>query len=221
MSTLVPNSIAILIPAFNEEATIAEVVQGAMSLGKVIVINDGSSDGTEQCALDAGAWVLNLSQNTGYEGALSAGFQFALNRDFAFALTLDADGQHPIDAAKAVIESMGDADIVVGVRQKKQRISEFIAGWIAKKLWGISDPFSGLKLYRLESCKSLGKFDTRKLVGTEMLSRAYREDLFLNSVSIDTVNRLDQPRIGNSFKANLKILRATFLFVAISWGLIS
>src|SRR5450759_609710 len=99
MKTPNPTSTAIIIPAFNEAATIAAVVGNASRIGHVVVVNDGSSDGTERAATAAGATVITLKGNQGYEGALTRGMQFAVENKFSFALTMDADGQHRLESA--------------------------------------------------------------------------------------------------------------------------
>lgn len=218
MNTPQPESTAIIIPAFNEAATIARVVRNAARMGRVIVVNDGSSDSTEAEAKAAGATVLTLLGNQGYEGALTRGMQFAVENNFAFALTMDADGQHRQESAQQLISAICCCDVAIGLRHKKQRVAEFIAGWIGTLFWGINDPFSGLKLYRLESCRKLGNFDTRKLVGAEMLVRAHCSGLELMGIPIQTAERADSPRFGRTLRANFKIARATVLLVGISLG---
>ena len=220
MSTPKPESIAIIIPAYNEAATIATIVRNSVRIGHVIVVNDGSSDDTEVEAKAAGATVLTLPANQGYEGALTRGMQFAVANNFAFALTMDADGQHRMESGLQLIEAIDNCDVVIGIRQKKQRFAELIAGLIGSLLWGINDPFSGLKLYRLDSCKRLGSFDTRKLVGAEMFVRAHRNGLTLKATPIHTSKRADAPRFGSTLPANFRIFRATVLLVGISLGII-
>jgi glycosyltransferase involved in cell wall biosynthesis len=215
-----PMSIAVIIPAYNEAATIAAVVNNATQLGHVVVVNDGSVDNTESLARAAGATVLTLTGNQGYEGALSAGVKYAIDNGFAFALTMDADGQHQLESAKALISALQDSDVAVGIRHKKQRVTEFVAGWVGALLWGISDPFSGLKLYRLASCKALAPFDSRRLVGAEMMVRAKRHRLKLVAIPIQTAERADAPRFGSLLRANYRLGRATLLLVGISLGIL-
>ena len=220
MKTPKPENTAIIIPAFNEVATIATVVGGVTALGQVIVVNDGSSDGTEKAATAAGATVITLQGNQGYEGALTSGIRFAVDNSFDFALTMDADGQHRPESAQHLLDAIQNSDVAIGIRQKKQRVIELVAGWIGAHLWGINDPFSGLKLYRLERCKTLGNFDTRRLVGAEMFVRAHRHGFAVKAIPIHTAERADAPRFGSTLRANIRIARATFLLVAISWGLL-
>ena len=70
----------VLIPALNEAETIARVVEGVAPYGMPLVVSDGSEDETAKIARDAGAVVLELKRNRGYEGALDAGFAYAVNR---------------------------------------------------------------------------------------------------------------------------------------------
>ena len=103
--------LAVVIPAYNEAETIAAVVVGARQFGDVIVVDDGSRDGTADLARGAGAIVVSLGGNTGYEGALGAGVQHAIDERYEFALTMDADGQHSVESARALISSLGAADV--------------------------------------------------------------------------------------------------------------
>ena len=66
--------IAIVIPAFNEEATIFNVVQSVKKYGAVIVVDDASTDETKKIAKNAGAIVVSHQKNKGYDGALNSGF---------------------------------------------------------------------------------------------------------------------------------------------------
>jgi glycosyltransferase involved in cell wall biosynthesis len=220
MNGISTTSLAVIIPAYNEASTISSVVTGASQLGQVVVVNDGSIDNTEILASSAGATVLTMFGNQGYEAALGAGLQYAINKGFAFALTMDADGQHRLESAQALINAMMDYDVGVGTRIKKQRITEIVAGWVGSLFWGITDPFSGLKLYRLASCKALTPFDTRRLVGAEMMVRAKYHGLKLVALPIKTELRADEPRFGSILRANYRIARATLLLVAITCGIL-
>jgi glycosyltransferase involved in cell wall biosynthesis len=212
--------LAIVIPAFNEAATITTVVANALTLGDVIVVNDGSRDSTAERARAAGAQVVNLGGNTGYEGALTSGVQSAIDQEYDFVLTMDADGQHRVESARMLLNVLGSADIGIGTRRKKQRAAEWIAGWIGGFLWGVADPYSGLKLYRLKSCKALVPFDSRCLVGGEMFVRAHRVGLQIVTAPIETEDRTDAPRFDSNWRANYRLIRATVLLAAITWGVL-
>jgi glycosyltransferase involved in cell wall biosynthesis len=111
---------AIVIPAFNEEEalpTVLENLQQRVPEFAVIVVDDGSADGTQRVALEAGVVCLRLPFNLGIGGALRAGFRYAVEHDFDRAVQFDADGQH--DAAQITTLTVGldeGADMVIGSR---------------------------------------------------------------------------------------------------------
>jgi glycosyltransferase involved in cell wall biosynthesis len=94
-----PASVSIVIPAFNESASIAEVVsvlRTAASWREIIVVDDGSSDATAERAASAGASVVRLPYNMGNGAAVKNGIRRATGE---FILIVDADGQHPPEDA--------------------------------------------------------------------------------------------------------------------------
>jgi glycosyltransferase involved in cell wall biosynthesis len=111
-----------LIPAHDEAPRIAVVVRGAARFLPVLVVDDGSSDGTAGIAREAGAEVREQRPNAGKGAALRAGFRWALDAGYDGALTLDGDGQHdpteiPAFLAAFAAGAPGTApDLVVGMR---------------------------------------------------------------------------------------------------------
>ncbi|MFC6733710.1 glycosyltransferase [Haladaptatus sp. DYSN1] len=109
----------VAIPAYNEETSIAHVVQSVSHHADcVLVVDDGSSDGTARRAKEAGAFVVTHEQNMGYGAAIKTAFKEARKRNAHHLVTIDADGQHdPADIPKLIhaIEING-ADFVIGSR---------------------------------------------------------------------------------------------------------
>ena len=121
--------LAIVIPAFNEAGRIEATVRSAKPYGTPLVIDDGSTDNTADLAKAAGADVIRLSPNQGYDQALNAGFKAAAERDFDCVITFDADGQHPEQALTRVHQHLKTGcELVVGKRHKKARWSEKLFG---------------------------------------------------------------------------------------------
>jgi glycosyltransferase involved in cell wall biosynthesis len=123
----------VIIPALNEEETVADVVRGVRALldADVLVIDDGSRDRTVSCATDAGAMVLSHPFNLGVGAALRTGFRFAQGRGYDIAVQVDADGQHEVTEAKRLVDLVeAGADLAVG--------SRFEAGYETSKLRGLS-----------------------------------------------------------------------------------
>jgi glycosyltransferase involved in cell wall biosynthesis len=114
-------SLLIIIPAWNEEATLGTViaeVRASVPEADVLVVNDGSTDRTSHQARLAGARVLELPVNLGVGGAMRAGYRFAERRGYDYAVQLDADGQHDPAAVPTLLAPLraGEADVVIGAR---------------------------------------------------------------------------------------------------------
>ncbi|MEO6923291.1 MAG: glycosyltransferase family 2 protein, partial [Bryocella sp.] len=161
--------VAIVIPAWNESATIADVVRSARAYGLPIVVDDGSTDETAALAREAGAEVISHEQNRGYDGALNSGFQRASELECEIIVTADADGQHdPMLITKFVDAIDRGADVVIGIRSRKQRFAEHLFALYTRIRYGIEDPLCGMKAYRKFVYDALGHFDSHGLVGTEL-----------------------------------------------------
>ena len=129
--------IVALIPGYNEAPRIGPVIEAARAHLRVIVVDDGSSDGTAEAAQAAGATVIEQRPNQGKGAALRAGFRQALADDAVEAiLTLDADGQHDpaeIPAFLAAGAAEPQPDLVIGRRNFRamppaRRLSNVIGG---------------------------------------------------------------------------------------------
>ena len=108
-----------IIPAFNEESTIAEIVRGALKhCSTIIVVDDHSQDRTAELSRTSGARVVKHILRLGAGAALSTGFRTALGTDVDTFLTMDGDGQHDPSEIPRILEPIGndEADIVIGSR---------------------------------------------------------------------------------------------------------
>jgi len=109
----------VIIPALNEEETVADVVRSVRAHldAEVLVIDDGSRDRTARVAAAAGATVLRHPFNLGVGAALRTGFRYARANGHTVAVQVDADGQHEVTEAKRLIEVVeAGADLAVGSR---------------------------------------------------------------------------------------------------------
>ena len=110
-----------IVPAYNEAEAIETVISELRAFDpdlEIVVIDDGSSDGTGTRAAKTGAQVVNLPFNLGIGGAMQTGYQYARNRGFDLAIQVDGDGQHDPREIASLIEPIlvGDADMAVGTR---------------------------------------------------------------------------------------------------------
>ena len=109
-----------IVPAFNEEGSVAGVVRELLARGDldVLVVDDGSTDRTGAEARAAGARVLPLPYNLGIGGAVQAGFRFARRHDYDVAIQVDGDGQHLPSEIDRLLDPLrdGSADVALGSR---------------------------------------------------------------------------------------------------------
>jgi glycosyltransferase involved in cell wall biosynthesis len=110
-----------IVPAYNEEGSIARVVEELRAFDgglEVVDVDDGSTDHTAEIAREHGAHVVRLPFNLGIGGAVQTGFRYAWEHDFDVAVRVDGDGQHDPSELDAVLAPIlaGEADIVVGSR---------------------------------------------------------------------------------------------------------
>jgi glycosyltransferase involved in cell wall biosynthesis len=170
--------ICALVPAFNEAPHIATVVKGASRfVDLVVVIDDGSSDGTADLARSAGATCIQLPANSGKASALRAGIRYTATGDFTHILTLDGDGQHRCEDIPVLRETAHRtaADLVIGTRsfeRDKMPRSRFYSNTVGSRF---ASALVGLKIHDSQSGFRLIRLD--KLLGLELRSRFYEFEM--------------------------------------------
>ena len=113
------SDVLVLIPAFNEEGCVGQVVKDVVQLGyAALVIDDGSVDRTAEKAEREGATVLRLPVNLGVGGALRCGFRYAVTHGYSTVVQCDADGQHDPAEIAVLLDAMRthEAELVIGSR---------------------------------------------------------------------------------------------------------
>ena len=112
----------VIIPAWNEADVLSGVLQEVLetvgSFADVVVVSDGSTDGTADIARSVGVPVLDLSINLGVGGAMRAGYLYAQRQGYTYTVQLDADGQHAPEEITSLLHEAEEAgaDVVIGAR---------------------------------------------------------------------------------------------------------
>ena len=152
-----PSTVSVVIPAFEEAAAIGTVVQSLMRAAawrEVLVVDDGSGDGTAAAATAAGARVIRHPYNKGNGAAVKTGIRNAAGE---YLLIVDGDGQHTASDALRLVSFLGEYDLVVGKREGltqqaswTRHIGNNALNWVAGYLTGreIPDLTSGLRAAR-------------------------------------------------------------------------
>jgi glycosyltransferase involved in cell wall biosynthesis len=185
-----------IVPAFDAAATVSAAVEDlARSLGvPIFVVDDGSTDGTRDAALRAGAHVLRHEHNLGKGAALRTGLTEAARQGYRVAVTADADGQHPGGSASVVMGASADATaLVLGVRDlirdgapSSNRFGNAVSNFFLSTFAGrrLEDTQCGLRRYPILETLALGVRANGYAFEAEVVLRALARGLPLVEVPV-------------------------------------
>lgn len=184
--------VVILIPAYNEEKTIAHVVIEASRYGDVIVCDDGSTDYTGAIAEKLGVNVIRHSVNMGYGASLASLFKEAIKLNPTYVVTLDADLQHDPKYIPKLIEALEkeNADVAIGVR---------VAG-------------DETPLYRRIGVRLFSKLVSKSLSDVQSGFRVYKGDIIEDLIPREKGMEASIEIIENALKMGLKVVEVSIKF---------
>ncbi len=114
------NKFLVVIPTYNEAQSIGRLLLDLKSFDvDVLIVDDGSPDGTAEVARSHGALVVSRVKKLGLGSAYRAGFAWALARDYEFVIQMDADGSHQVSDLANLISVAHSADVIIGSRWVK------------------------------------------------------------------------------------------------------
>ncbi|GAA1780568.1 glycosyltransferase family 2 protein [Leucobacter iarius] len=180
----------VVIPLYNEATVIGEVIRGLRpDFANVVCIDDGSSDGSGRIASEAGARLVTHPINLGQGAALQTGFEYALERGAEYVVTFDADGQHRVEDAVAMLDRSRAEDlaIVFGSRFLDDRTKPGLLKKIVLKTavavtnWTtrtkLTDAHNGLRVIRQDALSRIRLRQDRMAHGTEIVVQLGRTGL--------------------------------------------
>ena len=199
--------ILIIIPAYNEEKNIANVVQSLAAASPIyepLVINDGSKDNTQFEAEASGlATVIQLPANLGIGGAVQTGFKYAFYNNFDYAIQFDGDGQHLASEIPKLLKPLhaNEFDVWIGSRfvEKTQgfqstfmrrigiRIFEFMSSLLIRKK--ITDSTSGFRAYNKQAIAFLAANYPTDYPEPETVILLGKNDFRIQEISVEMVER--------------------------------
>ena len=210
----------VVVPAYNEEKTIENVLKDLLKYFKekeIIVVNDGSKDRTKEIAIEKGVVVLSHLVNRGLGGALGTGIRYALLKGAEVIITFDADGQHLVEDALKVMKPVieGKTDFAVGSRLKGDTsqmpfvkkignfVLDFITSIFAKNY--IADSQSGLRCLNRQCASKIKITCDRYAVSSEILIEASRHKCKIVEVPIRAVYTEYTKKKGTNVLEGVKI----------------
>ncbi len=198
----------VLIPVFNEAATIGDIVERARLHGPVLVVDDGSTDATAARAAAAGAEVVTLEARRGKGAALRRGFAEARRRGVARVVTLDGDGQHEPDEIPRLLKVATEepAALVIGgrltgltespgrvipaARLAALRVAGFFIDWLSGV--AVLDTQSGFRVYPASLLAAVSPRRGGFVLETEMLLRAADRGVTIREVPVTPIHFEDR-----------------------------
>jgi glycosyltransferase involved in cell wall biosynthesis len=205
-----------LIPAWNERGRIGPIVEATRACLPVLVVDDGSCDGTATEAERAGATVVRHPQNQGKGVALMTGFAWALEHGYEAVLTLDADGQHDpadIPAFLAAYETSA-GDLLIGRRDFSQMPfprswANSFGSWLLSHVLGarIYDNQSGYRLYSRRLLEETKLTASGFEMEVEVIVRAMRKGMRIGWVNIRTIYGIGKTSHFHPIKDSIRFLQ--------------
>ena len=212
----------LVVPAFNEEKTVSQIIEGIAERGyNVILVNDGSRDKTLKLAIESKRkypnqiFVVSHVINRGLGAALKTGMVVALNKGAEYIVTFDADGQHEIADIPKVCKPLqdGEADVVIGARPfEDMPISKSFANYIMNALTlifygrNVKDSQSGLRAFTAHAADVINIVSRGYGVSSEFIKEISDKKLRLAEVTITTIYTPETQNKGTDAIVGLKIL---------------
>ena len=231
---MAPLSRLAIVPAYNESATVGEVVASVHREAPdfdVLVIDDGSTDDTALDAEGAGAQVLRLPFNLGIGGAVQAGFVFADQHGYDLVAQVDGDGQHDPAELRRLESAMREhrVDMVCGSRFLSSdmkypapisrrtgiHVFAFLLSWLVGSR--VSDPTSGFRLYNRRAIKLFARDYPHDYPEVEAVLMLHHHRLSMREVPVRMYLRgggVSSISTGKSAYYMLKVLLALFVGLA-------
>ncbi len=209
--------IVAVIPAYNEEQTIADVLKRTRPfVSEMIVVNDGSRDRTAEIALENGAIVVSHLVNRGLGAAIGTGFAAAKKRNADALITLDADGQHdPSEIPKFVSAIENGANVVIGSRMLSRtgmpwyrQVANILGNLSTLFLFGawVTDSQSGFRAFSKLAFETIEVKTNGMEVSSELIADAHEKKFSIVEVPIQAIYTDYSLSKGQSFFVGLKTL---------------
>ena len=202
--------IILLIPSYNEGEKIIRLLKKIKNKYKTIVVDDGSTDNTYFKIKKLCTYCLKNYQNTGYQRSIEKGLKFARSKGYNCVVTFDADEQISINNIKKFYLYLNSGfDLVIGIRNVFPRFSEKIFNIYCKKKFNLEDVLCGLKGYNLNSLK-LSIFNQNYNSCPNIALDYIKRNKSIKKIFVKIRKRKDAPKFGNTYSANLKIIKDLF-----------
>ncbi len=219
------NDALVIIPALNEERSVADVIRSIFSSAPnvdIVVISDGSTDNTANVARNAGAQVIELPVNLGIGGAMQTGYRYAFDKRYHFAVQIDADGQHdPADLPRLLDEArQHHGDMVLGSRyvqktayrsSRSRRAGMILLATLVRMAVGypIHDTTSGYRVVNDRVIRLFSEYYPIDYPEVEVLVLLHRHKLTIHEIPVEMKERQAGVSSITMFKSGYYMLKVS------------
>lgn len=203
----------ILIPAYNELNNLKKFVKKVNKFAPLYILDDCSTDGTEQWLLKNKIKYKKNQTNLGYEKNLLSGIKKYKN-NCKYLITFDGDGQHQVSDLKKVLKIKMNYDVLICNRKNKNRFLEKLISFFSEKLYGFMDPLSGFKVYNTKIFKEKNFIGIGNFFLIDFLLKISKDRFKIINITIITKRRIGKPKVGGllsisfkEFKILLKLIK--------------
>ena len=192
--------VVVVIPAYQAAATIRDVItrtQGTLPSAQIIVVDDGSTDGTGDEGRGTGTTLITHPRNRGKGAALRSGIRQATARGASVVVTIDADAQHPPEEIPRLLQPIleGRSDLVLGARKRDQampisrRFTNWLSATLASRIGGqpVRDAQTGFRAFTREIAEHVQPAGNRYEYEANFLLNALRAGFRVVSVDVPTI----------------------------------
>ena len=209
---------AIIIPVFNEEKTIGNVLKKIKNKGSVFVIDDNSTDNSHDIISKYEVNLIKNHSNIGYSKTIQRGIKIVKRNGYKYAITFDSDGEHNIeDIEKITLLLKNNYSLVVGSRNKKNRNIEIFASILTNFFIGIKDPFCGLKGYDLSKITFQNPYLQLEMEDTNTYLMIFyiKKNLSFFNLNINgkRTSKSKNSRFGDGFFSEVKLAKSFFYWL--------
>ena len=210
------------IPAYNEETRVRPVIEAIADMGfKIILVNDGSSDGTLDVLKDVqgkypeNIFIYSHVINRGVGLAMQTGFEAVLKYNPKYIVNIDADGQHSVDDLERVLEPLiaGRAEAVIGVRSlsdmpKSKNFGNSVMNILTHIFYGVnvSDSQTGFRALTRSALDKISINAQGYLISSEFIREINDNNIPFEEVTIETIYTPETQAKGTNYKVGIKIL---------------
>lgn len=217
---MTPISWIVVIPAYNAATSVGKVIRGVskhLPSHCIVVVDDGSSDGTAEAAAEHGVRLVRRERNGGKGCALRDGFSIALESGAEWIICLDADGQHNPEAIPLFQEAAesGEYDLLIGNRRTDshkmpplRRFSNSSSSFLLSLRTGLHlpDVQCGFRAIKAESLRRLNLRAEKYNIDAEMVLQAWKRKLKIGWIDIPAIYRGEQSFV-RKFPETMRFLK--------------